>query len=229
MATLDVSSGQLRTIRLYGKLGAQFGRVHRFAVANAAEAVRAMCAMLPGFERHLTNAKDRNEGYAVFYGKRNLDEGQLWHPPGNEDIRIAPMLMGAKKQGVGQIIWGAVLVVAGAVLTYFGYGAVGGPMMKMGWAMMIGGVIQMLSPVPKGRGADDRPENKPGHVFNGPLNTQAQGHPVPVLYGELIVGSAVISAGIEVKSNVYTPTNTTPRGYAGGGNWRNGYVVQREA
>ncbi|HNQ32149.1 MAG TPA: hypothetical protein PKJ93_00055, partial [Methanoculleus sp.] len=32
----------------------------------------------------------------------------------------------------------------------------------------------------------------------GPVNTMAQGHPVPVGYGEMIVGSAVISAGIEI-------------------------------
>jgi predicted phage tail protein len=30
------------------------------------------------------------------------------------------------------------------------------------------------------------------------VNTTAQGHPVPVGYGRMIVGSAVISAGIDV-------------------------------
>ena len=34
------------------------------------------------------------------------------------------------------------------------------------------------------------------HNFNGPVNTTAQGNPVPVIYGEMIVGSATISAGI---------------------------------
>jgi len=36
------------------------------------------------------------------------------------------------------------------------------------------------------------------YVFNGAVNTTAQGHPVPVGYGRMIVGSAVISAGIDV-------------------------------
>jgi predicted phage tail protein len=40
------------------------------------------------------------------------------------------------------------------------------------------------------------PENKPSFLFDGPVNTIAQGHPVPVGYGEMYVGSAVISAGI---------------------------------
>ena len=44
----------------------------------------------------------------------------------------------------------------------------------------------------------ERPENKPSYSFNGAVNTTAQGHPVPVGYGRLVVGSAVISAGIDV-------------------------------
>ena len=34
------------------------------------------------------------------------------------------------------------------------------------------------------------------YTFSGPVNTTAQGQPVPVGYGRLIVGGAVISAGI---------------------------------
>ena len=41
-------------------------------------------------------------------------------------------------------------------------------------------------------------ENK-GYLFNGPVNTTQQGLPVPIAYGELVVGGAVISASI--KSN----------------------------
>lgn len=37
---------RLRTIRLYGLLGARFGRKFRLAVSNPAEAVRALCAIL---------------------------------------------------------------------------------------------------------------------------------------------------------------------------------------
>ena len=34
-------------------------------------------------------------------------------------------------------------------------------------------------------------------IFNGSVNTVGQGHPVPVGYGRLRVGSCVISAGID--------------------------------
>jgi hypothetical protein len=73
--------------------------------------------------------------------------------------------------------------------------------------------------VPKGRSANDKPENQPSYAFNGPLNTQAQGNPVPVLYGELIVGSAVLSAGITAKDQAIVPSGTGSNGSGGrGGN-----------
>ena len=58
--------------------------------------------------------------------------------------------------------------------------------------------LEGKGPTPKATEPSERPENKPSYSFNGAVNTTAQGHPVPVGYGRLIVGSAVISAGIDV-------------------------------
>ena len=72
----------------------------------------------------------------------------------------------------------------------------GSAVASLGTALMLGGVMQLLSPQQKGLSAKDSPDNGASYNFNGPVNTTAQGNPVPLLYGELIVGSAVISAGI---------------------------------
>jgi predicted phage tail protein len=69
---------------------------------------------------------------------------------------------------------------------------------SVGTSMILGGVAQMIAPTAKAQDPSERPENQPSYVFNGAVNTTAQGHPVPVGYGRLIVGSAVISAGIDV-------------------------------
>lgn len=194
-------SEKIRTIRLYGKLGARFGRVHRLAVANAAEAARALCILLPGFKQELLTSEERGIRYAVFVGKENIGEDRLHEPPGGHDIRIAPVLQGSKRGGVLQVIVGVVLVVVGAVISYFG-GGLGAPLMKLGAAMILGGVVQMLSPQPKGLSAKDSPDNGASYNFNGPVNTTAQGNPVPVLYGRMTVGSAVISGGIYAEDQV---------------------------
>lgn len=216
-----VATDTIRTIRLYGRLGARFGRQHRLAVKTAAEAVRALCALLPGFEAYMTQSKDRGEGYAVFYGKQNLSKEELHNPSGSADIRIAPIILGAKNGGWINVIVGAVVIIASFVIDYMTGGAFGAATgystYIMGAGMILGGVVQLLTPIPKGRGAEDRPDNKSSAVFNGAVNTQAQGNPVQVLYGELIVGSAVISAGINAVDQAFVPSGRPAIGSGGGG------------
>ncbi len=202
----------LRTIRLYGKLGALYGRTFTMAVSTPAEAVRALCSQLPGFERFLMHAKDRGMAFAVFIGRRNIGEDELKFPA-DGDIRIAPVLAGSKKNGVFQIIVGIVLVVVGVIGNF--YGGWGTPFIQAGIGMIIGGVVQMLAPQPKGRSSQDRPDNQPSYAFNGPINTQAQGNPVPLGYGRMTIGSAVVSAGI-LAEDVYVPTFTASGGGGGG-------------
>lgn len=206
----------LKTIRLYGKLGARFGRVHRFAVRDAAEAVQALSAQHPGFEQYLTEAKDKGMGFSVFYGKRNLKEENLQEPAGKDDIRIAPVMFGAKRGGWLQVIVGIVLILVGSFTTIFTAGT-SASLVVMGWGMVIGGVIQLLTPVPKSPDGRDKPDANASYVFNGPVNTQAQGNPVPVLYGRLIVGSSVISAGILAEQRDAGRTYTS--GNSGGGSY----------
>lgn len=191
---------QLKTIRLYGRLGAEFGRLHRLAVSSTTEAIRALCVLLPGFETRLLDSESKGVRYACFIGRRNLGEDELARPAGNEDIRIAPMPAGAKRGGLMQVVVGVALVVASFIpgLNAIAWGSMtlSGAMASMGMAMALGGLVQMLSPQQRALSVKDGPNNGASYNFNGPVNTTAQGNPVPLLYGEMIVGSSTISAGI---------------------------------
>ena len=190
---------RLTTIRLYGALGARFGRVHRLAVQTSAEAVKALCINFDGLESYLMNAKKNGMTFAVFRGKRNIVVDDFKDLSGNSDIRIAPVMEGAKKAGLFQTILGAVMVVAGIVVSGLSAGwasPVGGAMISAGIGMMAGGIYQMLSPQPKGLQGRDDPDNKPSYAFGGAVNTLAMGNPVALLYGEREIGGAIISAGI---------------------------------
>ena len=65
----------MRTIRLYGALGEQFGRVWRLDVKSPAEAVRALCSQLPGFRQYLQ--KNSAPGYRVMGDKQDRDRSTL--------------------------------------------------------------------------------------------------------------------------------------------------------
>ncbi|MDH6161582.1 putative phage tail protein [Leclercia adecarboxylata] len=188
---------RLTTIRLYGVLGARFGRVHRLAVQTSAEAVKALCINLDGLESYLMNAKKNGMTFAVFRGKRNIGADDFRDLTGETDIRIAPVMEGAKKAGMFQTILGAVMVVAGVVASFIPGGQAFAPSLLIGGAsMMAGGIYQMLSPQPKGLQGRDDPDNKPSYAFGGAVNTLAMGNPVALLYGEREIGGAIISAGI---------------------------------
>lgn len=189
----------LREVRLYGIAGTRFGRVHRLAVSSTAEAVRALSVLVPGFRRFLLEARDNGLTFAVFNGRRNLSEDDLDAPVGGDAIRIAPVIIGSKSGGLFQTIFGAALMVVGAVASFYGQ-PWGAQLMGLGASMALGGIVQMLSPQQTGlAGVND---NGTSYYFNGPVNSAAQGEPVSLVYGEMVVGSKVASSGIYTEDQV---------------------------
>ena len=180
----------LRKVKLYGKLR-KFGNEFYLAVRTPAEAIRALCVQIPGFEKFLAESKKNNLEYAVFNGKQNIGEEELEFE-GNGDIRIAPIISGSKRNGLFQTILGAVMIVAGVFTSTMG----GSFLVQAGVALVAGGVVQMLSPQPKGIDSRAPTENKPSYSFGSAVNTTAYGNPIPILAGLRTVGGAIISAGI---------------------------------
>ncbi len=192
---------EVKVIRLYGVLGEKFGRVHSLAVASPIEALKALSVIIPGFQLFMLESKSRGLTFAVFEGRRNLGKDDLPLQSNGSDIRIAPVIIGSKRAGLFQTILGAVLITAAA----FSAGGIGAAFAAKGWtafaamsgaSMMLGGVVQMLSPMQGGLASRQDPDNKPSYAFGGPVNTVAQGNPVPILYGKRRIGGAIISAGI---------------------------------
>lgn len=172
-----------------------------FYVTTPAEALRAALLQVEGLEKALRDAEKQGIKFAVLNGKRSVSAEEL-HLGVKEVVTIMPVEDGSKS-GFAQILTGAVLIgaafltggasiAAGSLSTT----VVGGIAVNLGVALMLGGVVQMLAPSPKGISSSADVENKPSYAFGGPVNTVAQGNPVAVFYGEREVGGAVISAGI---------------------------------
>ena len=192
------------TIELYGHLGKLFGKTHKRLVRTNGEAIHALCKTINNFERFLNSSKLRGLTFAIFRGNKNIGLDDMGYPISDEVIKIVPHIIGSKKAGALQTILGAVLVVVGVVIGYFtgwtGVGwAIGSKMAMMGGAMMLGGVVQMLSPQPAGLASKQDADNRASYAFGGVTNTAAQGYPVPILYGKRRIGGAIISAGIYVE------------------------------
>ena len=200
-----------RKIKLYGQLAKFIGkRVLEADVATAAEAVRMLVANFPGLEKHMAD-----QHYRVTVGSYDLALDEIHDPAGQQDIMIAPVLAGAGG-GFGKILAGIALI-AGAIilgplsggflglglgLSGGGLGIIGGTAAVLlggiGATLVLGGVAQLISPVPKipqGAGSDNDPRKT--FNFSGIQQTSRQGVPVPCVYGLTLVGSVVISAGTD--------------------------------
>lgn len=197
----------MKTIILHGELGKRFGRHHKFAVKTVGEAIRALKANFKGFESYMVGAHQNGVGFKIFVGPTSIkDYPEINYPSGERNvIRIAPVLMGSKSP-VARILIGAALVITAVAITVLSGGTLS-PLAAnlliagglIGASMIIGGVSQLLSPVPKEPDSPNYsdPERKTSYIFSGPTNVSSQGRAVPVGYGRMIVGSVVVSAGLE--------------------------------
>ena len=186
----------LRKIKLYGALAKFVGhRVLEADVATAAEAVRFLVANWPELEAHMTD-----QHYRVSVGKYDLDLEELHHPAGAAPISFVPVIAGAG--AVGRILAGIALIALSFLIIPLGIAAAGAGIATAvglaGASLLLGGVAQLLTPTPKvTQGADGQDDPRKSYSFSGIQNTSRQGVPVPIVYGETIVGSVVISAGID--------------------------------
>ena len=198
----------LRKIKLYGKLAKFVGhRILEADVATAAEAVRFLLANWPELEAHMSD-----QHYRVSIGTYDIDLEELHHPAGAAPISFVPVVAGAG--AVGRIIAGIALIalsfgiaslaagaalagsLSGFALQAIAFGTQAGLLAGIGLAL--GGVAQLLTPTPKvPQGADKQDDPRKSYSFSGIQNTSRVGTPVPIVYGETLVGSVVISAGID--------------------------------
>lgn len=209
----------MTTIYLYGHLGRKFGHRWSLDIHSPAEAVRAIMANRPDFRAYLQ--QHSQPGYQVFIGPEPLiGASSLGDPVGRQAIKIVPVISGAAKSPIIGIIIGVVLVAASIALlnpallgiSASAFSGLAAGSVAAGLALSVGFIgaglivtgLTTLLTKPTGATITERPENTPSTLFGGPINTTQGGHPVPVGYGRLRVGSAVISAGISTKDVAIT-------------------------
>lgn len=194
----------LTTIKVYGSLAKFLGqRVFRAAVDTPLEAVSFLRANFEGLAAHMAGYD-----YKILTGTLELQAGsnpeQLQYPAGEgEAISIVPVIGGAGGRGTGAILAGAALVAASIFVPGLGLGLAGATVTKvgiLGGGLILSGVSQMLTPTPETPGSDLDPASNP-LSFSGIQNVSRQGVAVPVVYGETLVGSVVISSGINTQDD----------------------------
>lgn len=125
--------------------------------------------------------------------------------PSGAVIHIVPRMEGAKNSGLFQVIAGAALIVASFipglnVAVWAGMAATWSSLaFSIGASLMLGGVAQMLTPKPHSPSMHHADNGKQNVYFSSLDNMIAQGNPLPILYGEMLVGSRRISQSLSTR------------------------------
>ena len=199
----------LRKVKLYGQLAEFVGhKEFDVKVDNVAQAVSFLIHNFPGLEAYMSP-----KYYQVKVGNDDIGADELTYPVGQQDIHFVPVIAGAGRGGFGKILLGA-LLITGGIMAGGGFGALfsekglvfaGGKFgafmgkfaMNLGIGLTIMGVSEILFPLPEPQDFNSEEDPKLSFNFSGVQNTSRAGTPVPIVYGEIITGSVVISAAID--------------------------------
>ena len=192
----------LRTVKVYGHLAEHCGQsVFEALVRVPADAIKFLLCNFPELRGLM-----RDGYYKVAVGKYDLQLAdhpeQLHYPMAADDVvKIIPVVSGAGGRGIGAALLGAALITTavftGGSTLALGIGGFSGgvgisaAVGNIGLALTLGGIATMITPVPQLPEAPG--EGQGGFAFSGAINTSQEGIPVPVVYGEMIVGSVVLS------------------------------------
>ncbi|MBO6507515.1 MAG: tail assembly protein [Roseibium sp.] len=200
----------MRKIVLHGHL-TEFGDEFTLDVATAGEAIRAIGTQIKEFAEAL-----KEGSYAVVRGDPK-DKGsyslELDHinslKLGDADLHIVPMIEGRKEGNMGGIlkaILGIALIgvaiffsggtAAGLAASIGGTGITWGNVALIGGALALAGVASLLTPKDKPK---DEGEDK-SYALRGPSTTSEQGSVIPLVYGEVITGGVIVSAGMDIEN-----------------------------
>ena len=201
----------LTEIKLYGHLKEATGSSSfKAKISNTAEAVRFLISNFPALEHEMAN-----QYYRVSVNNIDIDKTELHDPIGLAEIKIVPVVAGSGR-GFGKILLGAALIglaflIPATAPLKFGGGALftGGTALTkglayLGAALVLQGVSDLFTPTQQPDAEDPLSAS-----FSNAINTTLATVPIPILYGEYIVGSVVISAGIETADGSPSTSNST--------------------
>ena len=195
----------LSKIKVYGRLARFLGeRTFEAEISSPTDVFKFLIANFPRLESHMME-----QSYCVKIGDYEISETELDIPVGQQEIKIVPVVVGARR-GLGRFILGAVLIGAAVFAPTVGLGlgqgtsalafgtSGGGALLaaagNLGIYLALSGAAQMLTPTEELGGASDDPAS---FTFNGIQNTIRAGVAIPVVYGEIFTGSLVVSGGID--------------------------------
>jgi len=183
---------------VYGKLGKEFGKYFKFSISKPRDVIDAIDSVFEGFHNRMIELARSGAHYSLiaddqvigsvedFIAKRKIKQ-----------IHIVPTLFGS---GVAALVIGVVALV-GAVAAGGTATLIGAVLLAVAFTAISFGVQSLLAKPPSANNASisggsgqqgSTSATSKSFLFTNKENITQQGNPVPLGYGRLRIGSAVI-------------------------------------
>lgn len=168
-------------IHLHGILGKKYGRLHRFAIKEPRDVVRALEANYENFSKDIKDLLKKNIVYTMVADDQWV-QGMLFNKNKIKKIDFVPAIIGSGPVVTGYALtWWMVatlvISIASAVYAYVQAGK------------------QRYPEIPGAEGVSSA--NSRSLSFSNRENITEQGNPVPLVYGRMKVGSLVIQSSVK--------------------------------
>ena len=189
-------------VHLHGILDV-YGKPLELSVATAREASTAIIGHLRRTHEHLFKT-------TLFFQIKGYDSVESLDIPLEDgaELHFMPAFAAGKKVGIFQIVIGAVLVIGGMFLGI--PPTVSMALISAGIGLMIGGVLQLLTPVPR---LDTQPEEtnpEASKYISGTGNTTKIGTRIPLAYGTFPIYGQLLSVNVQSKDISTGPYGGSP-------------------
>ena len=193
----------LSKIKIYGDLADFIGHKELEAVINSsADAIRFLVTNFKGLESYMSD-----KHYKVLVNSTEINQDELHNPVGSSEVSIVPVISGSG--GAARAILGIGLIA----VSFGAFGAFGAKSIlgagfsgatfgakaafSVGALLTLGAVADMLFPTPEIPDFQNEEDPRLSFSFSGIQNVTRAGTSHPIVYGEIVTGSVVISAGID--------------------------------
>lgn len=163
-------------IHLHGILGKKYGRLHRFAVKEPKDVVRALGANYENFSKDLKDLLKKNIVYSIVADDQWVQGDSFAKKDKVKKIDFVPAIIGSTPT-VWIIAFSFAISIASAVYSYVQAGK------------------QRYPEIPGAEGVSSA--NSRSLSFSNRENITEQGNPVPLVYGRMKVGSLVIQSSVK--------------------------------
>jgi predicted phage tail protein len=227
-------------VKLMGELGEKFGTDWHMATSSFRDIFKLIDCQTEGFKDYIRESANKGIDFDILNGEDFLEDGYSVMLEKPQDlVIITPIAAGAGTSDIFKIIIGVILFWFGpgwiegltqeaasaaagvgefeAAASIVRYGEIAQwGIATLGTGLAMAGVVGYMTPESPSEAGDS-------YLFDGPQNNTKQGVPVPLLYGQLIVGGAITNFGfidskISYQQTGYTiisPDSSSPAGSYG--------------